>query len=1588
MPSVEFPPLEGPGSNANDLFRWLQQKPREELAPSAQDLFEQLLASASQPRGSTADACVKLCGFVQLCAKSKEDSLIRWAFSEKIAQNLFNFFIEWNEKDQHRSMRLVLDLLSFLITQNPVTRIKDDVKADLLHTIATIIARKSTRPLVKSCITALNHLLTKSIFALEDVAQMYQVVRPDLAEQSANILWHEWVTEIFRWMKLPYVAPVAGKLLGIIFSGLYGDHDGTKQVLDATTIREWLETALATDPDLLEGIKNYFLAPLFKSDRALSIALLKELHHVRPNDMTHTRSDELDTATLLHLAALELGKKASIVDDPHPEGAKTVNTVQLEGTIVERFLMHNSYDVRSFAMSLLITSSSSTRPYSMMAFELLRKHLPSCHADPDAKFRHEILGQSKNMLKRIKGAVSILEKDLARIRNKASPSQAREPTVNTHRSKGAKEISNAGETWLRDTLSAHHKFLGFYLQFLRQELAPTASYQRHITALKALLPILNGKESPSAAEQNIYKDPQWIRSIKDLIMDPFDDVRETATTLLMLFPSEATRMEVVFDEKLPPTTPLAMLVEFSSRAAVQASRTSRADHSDGAARSFGLLCAWQSTTESRLSLLVRQLDILEIKISRAEKDLGHAVMAEPVHGDFAAIRYMWGVLAPDRYSEAQLELLAPSQTRIVDLCARVWETVSYVLCDDSPEGNMPEELESTEGLDSKGLLSYSFRAIHESSNLMRTIVGNLGRSRMAGALLPTPEVFRKVGNLAFTQLSTIRHRGAFSSVSLNFTCCCQHARNSRVASLGTEPSLLESWYKGALSCIYAQRSTTRRSAGIPALITAILTSNADSPSFEQVMKTLEEIAARPAWVSETDESCLPQVHAFNSLKEVFKSSSLSKKAERYLPECLELATSSLRAELWAIRNCALLLLRSLMDSLFGTNESKSAMESGWDGKTLRISYTKYPSLPPILLNLLQSGQLAMKPGTLTSSSAAESVFPALDIIRRAGPPESHRDELYKLITRYLGSQQWHVREIAARTLCSFLLNERWLSSIKSLFEESRGSANRLHGTFLTVKFFLERTSLDRTEGRLFGQTIAPELNGHSQLASFAEDIKSLGQALQELEEDATICSEVWAAFVETRTLTWKFTPPDAVWVSKSEQLTHLKIARGRNSFTSTALLDHRLGIRSLREAVVLTGIASLRSSLFDALDQDTDTACMLVEAVPSIWGKSEVAELCTLYLDICKHTKQPEARALALKNLTSLLDDQISQGNLHDLPGPEEFESFQQSILGSINPTLANAVLAASGPTLAIQILPHSGQMSFFMLEQRLRAWGKAVADALHDSNTFDMRIAAAKAIKSFASAVRSAAGSDAAYLPFLLATYNTLVDDDDEIRDVGALAAAFLTSPDARARPQPLVAVDAADALLSWIQQHFGHTNEFKAYVACRLVGDPLVALDIGVQDLSAWASPELLFARALKVDESLFAVEEQNLFIDEVRETQRWAGVFRCLPRDFDEVEGDDGAARKVLVMDSSLTALKGWVEGALEALIVQAGLDDGPLGWASRPDAFALCHRVLVCGKVMAELLGEEGVSITNSLERVKDIGQASRLHGLLLLTLNQE
>jgi hypothetical protein len=80
------------------------------------------------------------------------------------------------------------------------------------------------------------------------------------------------------------------------------------------------------------------------------------------------------------------------------------------------------------------------------------------------------------------------------------------------------------------------------------------------------------------------------------------------------------------------------------------------------------------------------------------------------------------------------------------------------------------------------------------SNFMRVLVLSMKNS-MEGYLSPPSALFEQIGNLTFLQLSTLRHRGAFSTVSQTFATCCQHVRYLKDSDPGSGASLLEIWYQ-------------------------------------------------------------------------------------------------------------------------------------------------------------------------------------------------------------------------------------------------------------------------------------------------------------------------------------------------------------------------------------------------------------------------------------------------------------------------------------------------------------------------------------------------------------------------------------------------------------------------------------------------------------------------------------------------------------------------------------------------------------------------------------------------------------------------
>lgn len=328
------------------------------------------------------------------------------------------------------------------------------------------------------------------------------------------------------------------------------------------------------------------------------------------------------------------------------------------------------------------------------------------------------------MFKRVRGAIFVLKKSIPRAAAKANG--------NKKGSQGddalAKPILyrtnliSLPEAQLVQCLEYHESFLSWYFQFLSGELTPTASYQRHIASLKAVAFILrlegdHSKTWETSDDQRLVFDQfdgTWVRALSDLLMDPFDDVRDHAAIVLQRIVSNVRYRKVILIAKGDQVDASAELVEIVRRADELARRTARADHSDGVARTCQLLYRFAGGEQQRLSLLSSSIAELERKISVAEEDLGRAVLEAPLHGDFSSLSYTWQVVSELKFSESELVAVRSLQDRLATCCERAWTAVRAILCDDSPEGHLPQDLEEVDGLDTKDVLSFSFRATHEA----------------------------------------------------------------------------------------------------------------------------------------------------------------------------------------------------------------------------------------------------------------------------------------------------------------------------------------------------------------------------------------------------------------------------------------------------------------------------------------------------------------------------------------------------------------------------------------------------------------------------------------------------------------------------------------------------------------------------------------------------------------------------------------------------------------------------------------------------------------------------------------------------------
>ncbi|XPS80567.1 hypothetical protein M3J07_012543 [Ascochyta lentis] len=1578
-------------------------------------LIDPLLETADLPDlnpGHRAAASNALCSIIECCQASKTEYARDAVLDDSIWLRLFNIYLQRSDDAKGKSMRQMLLLLTSVVTKNQSTR-ASELRLQAAATFVDIICDRQDRVKVKPALQGLAHFLLRDVVSIAQLLELYgaQSASNGLSEAlSPQVLFKAFLT----WVVHHDTSLSAGHLVKNFLIQARQLPDYATRGSSTVVSPLWIEPVVQTLhqwPDRLREFKANVFPHCFMPNIDEYLRFLSYLRfgvHVQskgdlPQALrtygSQTKNLDRSEEFKILLAALETGKELTIVRDIDYRVCDRIelqgNYLNLPDDIFGAWMSHSEPEVRLAGVFLSVHSTAITKPMTGGIFKSLRSNLIHLHADTDAYFRREVHGYTQKLFDRLRASTATLSKGLIKGR---TPEQGR---LAFPKEALQQQIPRAG-TSSEDPLTESLAFIAWYARFLEWELRSTGTYQRRITALRSLILMLKSGVDPQVPHTQLSKSAQgelnWAhglqisnkhltRSLLDLVLDPFDDIREASISALQLSLAalpDAERNAVV----------ISTLPRFVARAETMMLRTGRADHADGVARAYSLQFSVATTNSSdlqspRFEVFEGLRKQLEETLQVARTNLSEAVNGRPVHGIFAALTYI--VDQDGFYPSISKE---PTDARhtwvqahgdIITSFESLWSIVFNVLCADAPEGNVPEEMEEAASLDTREVLSYSWRGLKEASVLIRTIIikATIGDDEQA---MITPDVFERLGRLCFTQLLELRHRGAHSTVAQTFAAFCRRCATSKIPQLQALP---EAWYQETLRSMQDKAGAiTRRSAGIPTLMASIIAAEPEAGGklLARAMNDLVNEATVEAQHTNIEESRLPQVHAINCIKEIFTTSKLSVASEAYIAQGLELAAKTLNSNIWPIRNCSLMLFKALIERLLGSSEAQDWKEQD-RAKTSRFSYDNYPSLLSILSDLLDpAGPLKQTLENTSENSnpfdlhGAEGVFPALQILRQARPPTNAMGPIRASVEKLLASPHWHMRDMAARTVVSLLPSHEMYDAAFDMLRSGYSSTNQRHGVLLAVKYMMRKLVND--------------------------NISSASQSIEALLLELINCVERWfthnrCSFIDTVFFDIVSTCGIAV-LQRQESTT---VLRAWNQLTSSIEVgpdyemhvqggsDSSLRIEALARLFVVdrtivrpeslgTIVSEEYQSIGDALmllaTEDPDTCCAALETLETIIRKTSsnaptkpISLLMAHVHRVVLNAVDPEVVSKAQSVLAEALDNESARTEFFTLVTDSQLldtlSKLEDQCL-SAPPSNTQSALHLLGSFIdhTYHTVPESHDLILASTARFIRLLRMTILD----TNPFDTRFAAAQSVCALShlwSSTTPTAQPSPLVLGLSLVVYDILQDDDDEIRDLGAQSVSTMLTTLSKTPTPPTVPLLATQQLLSHLPPLFPTSTGLATHALRRLSDSPARA--------SLFKTPfATILAEEQKPNTALFAQEKQNLFKDDVLDALAWTNVLltptllASLPGSvLEEAAKWTGNAIEVLnenytsspsASTCTTTAVaakekqgeKGEKQGEKGEKQGEKGETNGPLPWSSNPPLFTWHIRIICLTDVL--------------------------------------
>uniref|UniRef100_A0A182QIG1 tRNA (32-2'-O)-methyltransferase regulator THADA n=1 Tax=Anopheles farauti TaxID=69004 RepID=A0A182QIG1_9DIPT len=407
------------------------------------------------------------------------------------------------------------------------------------------------------------------------------------------------------------------------------------------------------------------------------------------------------------------------------------------------------------------------------------------------------------------------------------------------------------------------------------------------------------------------------------------------------------------------------------------------------------------------------------------------------------------------------------------------------------------------------ILLCSWRTIKEISLILGDIASrspitetasNVPQDTCAG-LLSCQQIL-SIGNQFIELLSETKHRGAFEQAYIGFSKICLRLWGSPHAELHQLPMR---WIKELLNAISAgvtnstsvpeiasnsiteinvdKLCVTRRSAGIPFIIQALITSElqvSSTKGLQFCMKTLLELCRSNGTGSQT------RTHSLNILRSLFRSTDLGETVGEFISEGIMCAINGYEAESWSERNSSTLLFSALMVRVFGVQRSRDSENLNIRNKmTGRIFFLRYPLLYDyFVLELEKASKIIMQ------GSRSKKLHPLLLLLSRLYPSALEGSESNLKLSRFVplvsicsGCAELQTRYLAAKIISIIVSPDLMFDRICLLLESLNRSNNRninpnsLHGALLQILYLVKT----KNPGLIAAATSSGQLNNWIEL---------------------------------------------------------------------------------------------------------------------------------------------------------------------------------------------------------------------------------------------------------------------------------------------------------------------------------------------------------------------------------------------------------------------------------------------------------------------------------------------------------------------------